>query len=201
MVAILTAYPSIQERAHAELDAVIGRDRLPLLSDQPDLPYLSAILRETTRFRPASGWLSFPHVSVNEDVYNGYRIPGGCHIIANVHAMNMDPKKYVNPEQFDPDRFVDVTELTATLAHGPIANRDHVTFGWGRRICAGIHIAEAEGFLALAQLLWCYRFEVEKGGEAPIVHEWQRGFTMAPKPYRVKFVPRHENVKDVIFAK
>ncbi|RUP45867.1 cytochrome P450 [Jimgerdemannia flammicorona] len=198
MIALLANHPEMQARAHAELDAAIGRDRLPTLADQPNLPYIRAILRETLRYRPATGWLSIPHQSVQDDLYEGHLIPADTTVVANVYAMNMDPRRYAKPERFDPDRFLHVTESSAALANGPIGKRDHVTFGWGRRLCVGVHLAEAEGFLSLAQLLWCYRIEVEKGGVPPVVNEWQLGITMPPKPFRVKFAPRHEGVKEVI---
>lgn len=46
--------PHIQEKARAELDAVVGRDRLPDLSDRPNLPYINAIVKETYRYEPAA---------------------------------------------------------------------------------------------------------------------------------------------------
>ena len=37
-------YPEAKKKAQAELDAVIGKDRLPMLSDRPELPYVTAFL-------------------------------------------------------------------------------------------------------------------------------------------------------------
>lgn len=199
MVALLATHPEIQSRAHAEIDAIVGRSRLPTLSDRPNLPFTHSILRETFRFRPATGWLSIPHQSVDDDVYAGYHIPGDTTIVVNVWALHMDPQRYDHPEKFDPDRFMGVEDSSASLANGVLPKRDHFTFGWGRRLCAGVHLAENEGFISLAQLLWCYRIETVQGEPAPIIDEWQLGITMAPKPFKVKFVPRDEGVRDVIF--
>ena len=41
-----------QERAQAEIDTVVGKDRLPTMDDRPLLPYLDAIFRETLRYSP-----------------------------------------------------------------------------------------------------------------------------------------------------
>ena len=41
-----------QEKAQAEIDAVVGNDRLPTMEDRPLLPYLDAIFRETLRYSP-----------------------------------------------------------------------------------------------------------------------------------------------------
>ena len=37
-------YPEAKKKAQAELDAVIGKDRLPVLGDRPELPYVTAFL-------------------------------------------------------------------------------------------------------------------------------------------------------------
>ena len=40
----MVLYPAVAKKAQAELDAVIGKDRLPVLGDRPDLPYVTAFL-------------------------------------------------------------------------------------------------------------------------------------------------------------
>jgi len=43
----------VQEKAQAELDAVVGKHRLPLIGDKPDLPYIRSIVAEVFRWAPA----------------------------------------------------------------------------------------------------------------------------------------------------
>ena len=43
-------HPEIQRKAQAELDRVVGRDRLPSLADRQNLPYITAIYREGMRY-------------------------------------------------------------------------------------------------------------------------------------------------------
>ena len=38
-------------RGQAELDAVIGRDRMPTFADQPNLSYVNAIAKEVMRWQ------------------------------------------------------------------------------------------------------------------------------------------------------
>ena len=47
-------YPEVQAKAQAELDQVVGWDRLPELSDRPNLPYLRSIMAEVLRWSPAA---------------------------------------------------------------------------------------------------------------------------------------------------
>ena len=43
-------YPKAQMAAHAEIDRVIGRNRLPEIGDRDSLPYVSAIVKEVLRY-------------------------------------------------------------------------------------------------------------------------------------------------------
>jgi cytochrome P450 len=61
----LVLFPQVQKRAQAELDAVIGRDRLPTFDDRPRLPYIEAACKEVTRWQMVT---PFSHTSrVNRD--------------------------------------------------------------------------------------------------------------------------------------
>lgn len=48
----MVLHPYVWKRAQAEIDAVIGTDRLPDFSDRLALPYVDAIIRETVRWVP-----------------------------------------------------------------------------------------------------------------------------------------------------
>jgi Cytochrome P450 len=47
----LVLFPQVQRRAQAELDVVIGRDRLPTFDDRPRLPYIEALCKELMRWQ------------------------------------------------------------------------------------------------------------------------------------------------------
>lgn len=68
--------PGIQRKAQAELDRVVGKDRLPSFDDRPLLPYTEAIYREVMRWRPPLP-VGLPHATTEDDVYKGYFIPKG----------------------------------------------------------------------------------------------------------------------------
>lgn len=46
--------PEIQTKAHSELDKVLGPGDLPSFSDEPALPYITAIVREVVRHDPVT---------------------------------------------------------------------------------------------------------------------------------------------------
>lgn len=45
----MTMYPDVFRKAQAEIDRVIGPDRLPDFDDRESLPYLECIIREVYR--------------------------------------------------------------------------------------------------------------------------------------------------------
>lgn len=59
-----------QLRAQAEIDTVIGGDRLPVINDRKDLPYVNAVMKETMRWQPAvpMGELMCSRYSSRQDV-------------------------------------------------------------------------------------------------------------------------------------
>jgi cytochrome P450 len=50
----MTLRPEVAKKGQAELDKVIGPDRLPALRDRKNLPYINAILKEVLRSRPVT---------------------------------------------------------------------------------------------------------------------------------------------------
>jgi cytochrome P450 len=59
----MVKYPEVQKKAQAEIDRVIGPNRLPDFTDEKSLPYVVAIVRETLRWHLVvnnSAFWSFP---------------------------------------------------------------------------------------------------------------------------------------------
>ena len=78
----MNLHPDVQKKAQAELDAVVGPNRLPELSDRDQLPYVTAIVKETLRWYPAVP-LGVAHCTVADDVYRGFFIPAGATVVVN----------------------------------------------------------------------------------------------------------------------
>ena len=49
----MALYPEAQKKGQAEIDAVIGPNRLPNFEDRLSLPYVSAIIKELKRWHLA----------------------------------------------------------------------------------------------------------------------------------------------------
>lgn len=63
---------------------------------------------------------------------------------------------------FNPGRFID--ESTGQLKPGPLGTKEegNVTFGFGRRICPGRHVAQSMITIQLALMLWGMKIEGAK---------------------------------------
>lgn len=69
--ALIPAYPEIQRLAQDELDRVVGRDRLPNVEDEKNLPFCHAIVKEIERCHNPF-WLGTPHVASDDFTYQGW---------------------------------------------------------------------------------------------------------------------------------
>ncbi|KAF5343067.1 hypothetical protein D9758_011141 [Tetrapyrgos nigripes] len=190
-------YPNVMKKAQAEIDAVVGRDRLPTFEDRKNLPYIRAIVKEVLRWRPV-GPLGLPRRAMKDDFYEGYFIPKGSLVIANVWAMNRDPAIFPDYDEFRPERFLDKTG-TLEIVPPDTHNQGHVTFGFGRRICIGLNIANQALFIDIASLLWAASIEAaydETGAEIiPSRTECvDEGLVVRPVPFHCKIAPRSEDV-------
>jgi hypothetical protein len=96
-------HPEVQAKAHAEIDAAIGHDRLPEFEDRPSLPYVEALLMEVLRWMPvtpqgscrrcircskgadeSSDYSSgVPHAADEDVIWKDYCIPKGAIVIGN----------------------------------------------------------------------------------------------------------------------
>ncbi|KAK9900252.1 putative O-methylsterigmatocystin oxidoreductase [Cystobasidium minutum MCA 4210] len=192
-------HPEQQRLAQEEIDRVVGRDRMPTFEDQTDLVYVSALVKEVQRWRPViAGGLA--HATTQDDVYEGYFIPAGTTIIPNAWAIHMDPKVYPEPEKFKPERFIKDNQVVGI----PQSERGHFGFGYGRRICPGMYIAERSLYIVFARMLWGYNIAHAKdalGQNIPVdVNAYTTGFSSHPKKFLCSITPRHKDVETIVRA-
>lgn len=166
-----------QEKIQQEIDRVIGRDRAPQLEDLAQMPYTEATIYEVLR-RSNVIALGNAHATLADATIAGYLIPKGTQVLPNLYGIHMDPKLWLEPNQFDPSRFI-VNER----AHKP----DYfIPFSTGRRMCLGDVLAKMEVFLFLVGLLQKYDLSVHPDDrDSPPQVKGTIGVSNAPASFRV----------------
>ncbi|THH14413.1 hypothetical protein EW146_g5914 [Bondarzewia mesenterica] len=195
--ALIPAFPEVQRKAQEELDRVVGRDRLPTVEDEKNLPYCRAIIKEVARVHNPF-WLGTPHAVTEDFTYNGQFIPKDTVVICNTYTMHFDERRHPEPLTFNPDRYIDDTLSSAESANlSDPYQRDHWMFGVGRRICAGKIVAEREIWLTISRMLWAFEMR-QVPGEPIDLKEYDGQSGRSPVPFRIRIAPRHDKVVEVL---
>ncbi|KAI8065891.1 cytochrome P450 [Gongronella butleri] len=195
-LAILVHHPDVQERVYQEIQAFVStHHRLPnFATDRDAFPFMISCQRECMRFRPTVPF-SVPHRVTKDFVYNGFAFNKDDILLTNMYQMHRRSPLHDKPDFFIPDRFLDTAKTMHASANGDVERRDHYNFGWGRRICPGIYLAESEMFHAWVQLF--SRCTVEPGldeqgrVQLPDLGDFEDdGVVISPMPFTVRFIPR-----------
>ncbi|KAF8974327.1 cytochrome P450 [Flammula alnicola] len=191
----LALHPDVLKKAHAEIDAVVGSDRIPTYADRPYLPYINALVMEVFRWHTVVP-TAVPHRAMQDDIHEGYFIPKGALVIPNIWKLAHDPRVYSNPFEFNPERFLPSKGRT------PEPDPREVCFGFGRRICPGHHLADASVFISCAMSLAVFDILkcVENGVVNEPVHENTTGTISHPEPFKCCVKPRSEKAISLILA-
>ncbi|CEL54925.1 O-methylsterigmatocystin oxidoreductase OS=Aspergillus flavus GN=ordA PE=3 SV=2 [Rhizoctonia solani AG-1 IB] len=190
-IAAMVINPDVQAKAQKEIDSIVGPDTFPRMSDRDRLPYVRNLISEVLRWHTVSP-VGVPHVCSQNDIYRGYNIEKGTVVIGNAWAMSRDKAVYEDPELFNPDRFLnsDVPYLAA--------------FGWGRRICPGLHFAESMLFIMITSLLSTFTFYRKKDAGGREIIPQLKGAPHSPsftlKPFEFEFKVRSETHRNPVMG-
>ncbi|KAF8531501.1 cytochrome P450 [Gautieria morchelliformis] len=200
----MVLYPDVQKKAQAELDSVIGHERLPEFSDRPHLPYIEAIVKEVFRWIPVLP-TAIHHVTTEDDVYEGHRIPANSVVIPNclqvyciLPRILHDPDMYPNPYAFCPERFL--PDKDGFVARDPAIGG---IFGFGRRVCPGRHFADAFVWVTAASILSVFDITnaVDNYGrkiDVNYARDPASSFLSQPRPFKCSITPRSSAAEAMI---
>lgn len=111
---------------------------------------------------------------------------------------------YEEGDTYNPDRYLNHPRLAMDYAaSSDYEKRDHYAYGAGRRICAGIHLAERTQWRIFAKLLWAFTIEPgvdERTGEVVELdtEAYDDNFAPWPIPFKLNFVPRSQKHVEII---
>ncbi|XVF77891.1 hypothetical protein PTKIN_Ptkin14bG0084000 [Pterospermum kingtungense] len=152
-IAEMLKNPRVLEKAQKEVRQLFDGKGDFNEKDLEDLRCLKLVIKETLRLHPPGPL--FPRENRERCEINGYDIPAKTKVIINAWAIGRDPKYWVEPEKFNPERFLD---NSIDFKGG---NFEFIPCGAGRRVCPGISFATAIIELSLAQLLYHFDWKFD----------------------------------------
>ncbi|KAF7990400.1 hypothetical protein HCN44_000205 [Aphidius gifuensis] len=180
-IKLLTEHKDIQTRAREEVNQVLMEiDGEITIAAVQQFCYLERCIKETLRLCP-----SVPLIGrkITKDVQlKNYSIPAGTTLNIHIYNAHHDPNYWVNPEVFDPDRF---------LPENSIGRHSHayIPFSAGPRNCIGQKFAMIELKTVIAGLLHNFHFEpadVKSDDDNQLTYEITLKWA---KPVHIKFIP------------
>ena len=152
----IAQHPEAEAALLKEIEELIGDD-IPSYDTVSKMPYLRSVFYETLRLHP-----SVP-LDGKFPAYDTYLEPGhfpikkGTIVMFNIAMMNRDPKRYENPEEFIPERW---------MVEGKFVEKEEKefpTFNVKPRGCLGKRMAEFEAAILVIALLPKLKFRVVEG--------------------------------------
>ncbi|ESR59260.1 hypothetical protein CICLE_v10017705mg [Citrus x clementina] len=175
-MAELMQHPQVMKKVQEELAQVVGMDSCVEEYHLPKVKYLDAVVKETFRLHPALPLLVPRTASQNSNI-GGYTIPNDTNLMLNVWAIHRDPQLWDNPLDFRPERFLNDDIISKFNYSGN--NFQYLPFGSGRRMCAGIALAERMLMLVLASLLHLFEWKLPPGTKLDLSEKY--GIVMRKK--------------------
>ena len=138
------------------------------------LPYLNAVCNETLRIYPVAA-LTFPRRAETPLELMGYPIEAGTLLMGCIYLIHQHPEIYKNPQEFNPDRFLEKT----------FSPYEFIPFGNGVRRCVGSALALMELKLVLSTVLTTTSLALVN--KSPVKPQ-RRGVTIGQSPVMLKRV-------------
>ncbi|MFQ4142924.1 cytochrome P450 [Chlorogloeopsis sp. ULAP02] len=166
--------PEVREQLLGELETLNDRQNPNAIAK---LPYLTAVCQETLRIYPIIMSAFFRVVKSPIEIM-GYKLPPGTVIAPNIYLAHHREEVYPQPQQFQPERFLE----------RQFSPYEFLPFGGGNRRCIGMAFAMYEMKLVLATILSSFEVSlVHKRSVRPV----RRGLTLAaPSGMRMVATPR-----------
>ncbi|KAK1074070.1 hypothetical protein LTR74_001317 [Friedmanniomyces endolithicus] len=202
----MTLHPAEFTKLQQEIDKVVGADRVPSFSDMAQLPRVRAVVKEVLRWRPVTAG-GLPHMLVKDDTYE---MPDGrsvfleagtaCHPVQ--WSIHREAKLYPEPDEFRPERWLEPGWPTYREPLTKFPNlQNYSAFGFGRRICPGLNIAERSLYILVSRVAWSCEISYQKTAAGydivPPSYDYVSGFNVQPKPFPFALKPRQQRAEFV----
>ncbi|CAI2176993.1 16901_t:CDS:2 [Funneliformis geosporum] len=118
----MARYPEAKKRLFEEIDSIITTNQKLTHENLNKLTYCDAVIKEVSRLLPVVD-INY-RMNTNDENLDGYTIPAETQFFINQRGINKHTFNWTNPEEFDPDRFINSQDKNLTFQ-----------FGGGARMC------------------------------------------------------------------
>ncbi|CAG8580097.1 577_t:CDS:10 [Funneliformis mosseae] len=145
----LAKYPEMQERARGEVISVLGNEAIiPTTEQLKEMKYINAVIKETLRIYPPAAAI-IPRKLTKPMKIGPYILPANILCTMNIWQINNNPKYWENPEQYNPERFLNDEKIH------PFS---WIPFSSGARNCIGQNFTLMEQRVIISMLLLKYKW-------------------------------------------
>jgi cytochrome P450 len=169
-------YSAFRSEAASAIACGLVSPTSPITHEQGrKLPYLTAVIYESLRFRPPALYGHFKSVPPGGDTIHGVYLPEGTAVGHNLFGLMMSPDLFGHDvEIFRPERFLECD----TGKRAEMERTVELAFGSGRWMCAGKLVAFTQLYKCVFELLREFEIQFVDAGR-PWVEEsalfWSQG--------------------------
>ncbi|KAL1215999.1 Cytochrome P450 71B7 [Cardamine amara subsp. amara] len=175
--------PRVMKKVQDEIRTKLGDNKEIITEDDlTKLDYFKLVVKETFRLHPAAPLL-LPRETMSQVKIQGYDIPAKTQMIINIYSIARDPKLWTNPDEFNPERFLDNVIDYKGL------NFELLPFGSGRRICPGMMMGITNVELGLLNLLYFFDWGLPEGKTMKDIDLEETGSIIISKKTTLELVP------------
>lgn len=164
------------------------------LYDIENMPYTVATIFEILRYSSSP---IVPHVATENSQIGGYGVLKDTIVFINNYELNTSEKYWKNPEEFNPERFLELIPAHKLRKDAPIdapavlrvkKNIPHfLPFSIGKRTCIGQNLVRNFTFLMLTNILENYHVTSDNPES---IQMRKACIALPPDTYSIKLTPR-----------
>tara|TARA_R110000772_G_scaffold91702_4_gene188257 strand:+ start:1372 stop:2697 length:1326 start_codon:yes stop_codon:yes gene_type:complete len=146
---LLARHPEVQEKILSEVKNAPSKNE-NLMEYMQACSYTKQVVEESMRLYPPAYFID--RVNIEEDEFNGMKIPKGTNLLFSLHEIHIHPNFWEEPEAFKPERFSEGSKKYSS---------HYYPFGAGPRMCIGNNFAMYEMILAVSEVVSNYRISLK----------------------------------------
>merc|ERR1719233_141066 len=186
----LAFYPEVQAKVRNEILSKVSQNGsseqlagVMRKGIKKQLPYLSSVIREIHRVRPAMVWTAIKDPQCEVDL-GGYKVSAGVPCTLDIFSIQNDPDIVDNPLEFRPERWEESAVRARVGTKAEVLDHPLLKdpFSAGSRMCPGSRVARVEVFAIIATIVRKYEFSLAPDQDIKSIYDIKYKFAATTTP-------------------